>query len=187
VPHRFELSFGLAGPDTGGRKARTTADADSVPEPVTILDRARLRGSIDLLERRADGALRVTDHKTGKARTPPGVVINGGQSLQPALYALVAEAHLRAKVESGRLYYCTADGDFTERVIPLDETSREYAGRAIDLVAGAIEEGFLPAAPREGACLWCDYRAVCGPNEERRAARKPADRLTPLLGLRSLP
>jgi CRISPR/Cas system-associated exonuclease Cas4 (RecB family) len=90
-------------------------------------------------------------------------------------------------VESGRLYYCTADGDFTERVIPLDETAREYAGKAIDLVAAGIEEGFLPAAPREGACLWCDYRAVCGPNEERRTARKPADRLMPLLTLRSLP
>jgi ATP-dependent helicase/nuclease subunit B len=187
VPHRFELSFGLGGPDSGGRKARTTADADSVAEPVTILGRAKLRGSIDLVERRADGALRVTDHKTGKARTPPGVVINGGQALQPALYALVAEAHIGARVESGRLYYCTADGDFTERVIPLDETSREYAGRAIDLVADAIDEGFLPAAPREGACLWCDYRPVCGPREEQRAKRKPEDRIADLTALRNLP
>ena len=43
-----------------------------------------------------------------------------------------------------------------------------------------MEEGFLPAAPREGACRYCDYRIVCGPREERRIARKPQDRLDEL-------
>ena len=33
---------------------------------------------------------------------------------------------------------------------------------------------------------WCDYRPVCGPYEESRTARKPADRLADLRVLREL-
>src|SRR6185503_70567 len=69
VPHRFELSFGIHDRD------RPNADPDSVSEPVPIAADVRLRGSIDLVERHRDGRLRVTDHKTGKARAPVGVVI----------------------------------------------------------------------------------------------------------------
>jgi len=181
VPHRFELSFGLP------ENARNAADFASVPEPVAVLDGMLLRGSIDLVERRPDGALRVTDHKTGKTRTKEGAVVSGGQALQPVLYALAAESLLSAPVESGRLYYCTADGDFVERVIPLDEVSRAYAKTAIGVVARAIEQGFLPAAPEKDACQWCNYRPVCGPHEELRTARKPPDRLADLRELRDLP
>jgi CRISPR/Cas system-associated exonuclease Cas4 (RecB family) len=181
VPERFELSFGLADRD------RPNADASSAKDPVQVLGHVLLRGSIDLVERRADGARRVTDHKTGKARVPAGAVVWGGQTLQPVLYGLVAEEVLKGPVESGRLYYCTADGDFTERVIPLDLRNRELAGRAIDLIGRALEQGFLPAAPAKDACRWCDYRAVCGSREEARTARKPKERLAELIELRGLP
>lgn len=181
VPYKFEWSFGLP------EHARPTADLSSVDEPVEILGRALLRGSIDLLERREDGALRVTDHKTGKARVPAGAVVWGGQALQPVLYALAAEARLGAPVEGGRLYYCTADGDFQERMVPLDEVSRAHAGTAVDVVGRALAEGFLPAYPDEGACRWCDYRLVCGPHEESRTARKPKDKVADLVNLRELP
>jgi CRISPR/Cas system-associated exonuclease Cas4 (RecB family) len=181
VPDRFELSFGLADRD------RPNADAASAQEPVRVLDNLLLRGSIDLVERRADGALRVTDHKTGKARVPAGAVVWGGAALQPVLYGLAAEVVLKAPVESGRLYYCTADGDFVERAIALDEENRQLARRAIDVIGRALEQGFLPAAPARDACRWCDYRTVCGPHEEARTARKPKDRLSDLLELRGLP
>jgi len=181
IPDRFELSFGLADRD------RPTADAASAKDPVRVLDDVLLRGSIDLVERRSDGTLRVTDHKTGKARVQAGEVTAGGKALQPLLYALAAEAMLHAPVESGRLYYCTADGDFTEREIPLDGDNRELARRAIGIIGKALEEGFLPAAPARDACRWCDYRAVCGPNEEARTGRKNKDRISDLLDLRGLP
>jgi CRISPR/Cas system-associated exonuclease Cas4 (RecB family) len=181
VPHRFELSFGLP------EHARPTADTASVLEPVRILDRALLRGSIDLVERRSDGTLRVTDHKTGKARVPEDAIIWGGSAMQPVLYALAVEALLKDDVDSGRLYYCTADGDFQERRIPLDDQSRSLAGQAIDTVGRAIEQGFLPAAPERDACRWCDYRQVCGPYEESRTSRKPKDRIAELIQLRDLP
>src|SRR6184192_1932658 len=180
VPQKFELSFGLADRD------RPNADPASVGDPVRVLGDLTLRGSIDLVERHARGAVRATDHKTGKARAADGVVIGGGQVLQPVLYALALEQLLPEPVEGGRLYYCTADGGFQERVVPLDAESRASAGTVADIVGRALADGFLPAAPVAGACRWCDYRPVCGPHEEARVARKPPERLAELARLRAL-
>jgi CRISPR/Cas system-associated exonuclease Cas4 (RecB family) len=181
VPDRFELSFGLAD------RERTYEDPASIEEPVAVGGGLMLRGSIDLVERDARGVLRVTDHKTGKARAGAGLVVGGGTVLQPVLYALACETLLDAPVESGRLYYCTADGGYGEAVVPLDERAREAAATVVEVIDGALREGFLPAAPQAGACRWCDYRRLCGPHEELRTQRKPKDRTAPLARLRSLP
>jgi len=165
VPWRFELSFGLP--------ARRDQDPSSLPDPVALENGLRLRGSIDLVERTADGRVRVTDHKTGKVWVEEGGVIAGGESLQPILYALAAEKLLPDdRVESGRLYYCTAAGGFEEREVPLDDRSRRSAAFVAEVVDGSLKEPFLPAAPADGACRFCDYRIVCGPYEEQRTARK---------------
>ena len=181
VPHRFELSFGLADHE------RAHADPASVREPVPVAGALVLRGSVDMVERDARGRLRVTDHKTGKARAPRGVVIGGGEILQPVLYALACERLLEEPVEAGRLYYCASAGGFEERVVPLDDASRAAAAAVAATVGGALAEGFLPAAPAERACAYCDYRPVCGPYEEIRVKRKPRDRLAALARLRGLP
>ncbi|HLG17765.1 MAG TPA: PD-(D/E)XK nuclease family protein [Blastocatellia bacterium] len=181
VPYKFELSFGLADRD------REDEDPSSVADPVQIVSDLKVRGSIDLVERHATGKLRATDHKTGKARAKEGVVIGGGQHLQPVLYALACEKLLDGGVDSGRLYYCTADGGYEERVVMLDKYARGYAGIMVETVGGALEEGFLPAAPDHDACVWCDYLAVCGPHEERRVRVKPQERLIKLKELRTLP
>jgi RecB family exonuclease len=181
VPHRFELSFGLAG------RGRAQEDPASVAAPVPLPGGLRLRGSIDLVERHAGGRVRATDHKTGKVRARAGVVIGGGQVLQPVLYALACEQLLADPVDAGRLYYCTADGGFTERVVPLDDGSREAAALVVGTIGRALAEGFLPAAPAKDACRWCDYRPVCGPYEDIRTLRKPAERLADLERLRQTP
>jgi RecB family exonuclease len=178
VPERFELSFGLAD--------RTQADPASQAAPVPLQGGLLLRGSIDLVE--SSGAmLRVTDHKTGRAWAPKGVVVNGGKILQPVLYALAAERILAGTVAAGRLYYCTSTGGYEERVVALDDVSRNAASDVVGIIGRAIDEGFLPAAPNRGECRLCDYRAVCGPYEEQRIARKPAARLGPLGRLRAIP
>ena len=181
VPDRFELSFAIAEGD------RTHADPASVATPVEIAGGLKLRGAIDLVERRADGRLRVTDYKSGKVSAPDGVVVDGGKVLQPVLYALVAERLLDAPVVEGRLYYCTATGEFTERVVPLDRQSRAAAVTVAEIVGQALRDGFLPAAPAKKACAWCDYRVVCGPHEQVRVERKPLERLAALTRLRGLP
>lgn len=181
VPHRFELSFDVAERD------RAHADPSSIETPVPLPGGLLLRGAIDLVERREDGRLRVTDHKSGKVSAQAGVVVGGGKVLQPVLYALAAEELLHATVTEGRLYYCTAVGEYTERVVPLDAASRGAAASVIDAVTVALRDAFLPAAPEHDACKWCDYKAVCGPYEETRVERKPIERLVALTRLRGLP
>jgi CRISPR/Cas system-associated exonuclease Cas4 (RecB family) len=144
-----------------------------VAEPVTLMEGLTLRGSIDLVEKSSRGTLRATDYKTGKARATEGNVIGGGKHLQPVLYALVLEKLFpEMKVEGGRLFYCTQAGHFTTVPTPLDALARESVGLAVRTIARALEEGFLPAAPEKDACRWCDFRPVCGPDEERRVKRK---------------
>jgi hypothetical protein len=180
TPLFFELSFGLP-----GRRGR---DARSGDAPVRLDSGVLLRGSIDLVEASGTGALRATDHKTGKVRATPGTVIGGGEILQPVFYAQALEKlSPGARVEGGRLYYCTAAGEFTEVDVPLDEPARQAARLVAETVEKAITDGFLPAAPKEGACEYCDYRRVCGPYEEQRTARKRREELEPLRRLRSQP
>ena len=90
-------------------------------------------------------------------------------------------------MQSGRLFYCTSAGGFVDHEIPLNETNRRMGLEALEIVDRAIELGFLPAAPAERACTWCDFRSICGPDEARHVARKSADLLGDLTALRGMP
>ncbi len=178
-PMHFEFAFGLS--DEG-------RDPESLPDPVVVDGRFKLRGSIDLIEQKhGTKTLRVTDHKTGKNRTTWKTVIGGGAILQPVLYSLAIEQALSVKVESGRLFYCTSAGGFVDHEIPINDANRRIGLEALEIVDRAIELGFLPAAPAERACTWCDFRPVCGPDEPRRVANKPAEKLGDLEALRERP
>jgi hypothetical protein len=181
TPRYFELAFGLP-------ESQEPRDSRSVPAPVTIAGRFTLRGSIDLVEEhRHNGSLRVTDHKTGKNRSTPATVIGGGAVLQPILYSLAVEQITNKPVAESRLSFCTTAGGFTETVIPVTVDARRAGVEALEIVDRAIERGFLAAAPAPGACTWCDFRPVCGPNEEQRIARKPDEPLRDLIELRRRP
>lgn len=182
TPYRFELSFGLpAG-------ARGQADPNSVADPVLVLDRLRLRGAIDLVERNGKGHLRATDHKTGKAWGQTALVVQRGQILQPLLYALACEAlHPGAEVESGRLYYCTAAGGYQEKSVPLNDATRKTIRSVVATIDEALAVGFLPAAPDDKACVRCDYKIVCGSHAGEHAAHKPTDDIAALRALREKP
>ena len=180
VPRYFELAFGL--PPSDDR------DPHSGPEAVRIDGRFILRGAVDLVdEHRETGALRVTDHKTGKDRTRDTLTIGGGGTLQPILYSMAIEQMTGRTVAESRLFFCTSAGGYSVRPVALTPQSRRMGVEALEVIDRAIQTGFLAAAPNEGACLWCDFRAVCGPNEAARVARKPKDRLRDLLELRSRP
>jgi hypothetical protein len=177
-PEYFEYAFGL--PGSPGR------DPASIDASVLVNGRFILRGSVDLIETQGD-TLRITDHKTGKNRTTWKTVIGGGTILQPVLYGLAIEQALGRPVKAGRLFYCTSAGGFTDHPIPLNEQNRAAGLEALDIIDRAIELGFLPAAPAERACTWCDFRPVCGPDEPRRVARKAREKLGDLDALREKP
>jgi RecB family exonuclease len=164
VPVHVEFGLGF-GPDEG-------RDPSSVAGPVILPGGWRMHGIVDLVERRADGVLRVTDHKTGVNRLRDGAVVEGGAVLQPVLYGLGLEAALHAPVESARLLFCTARGRYSEcRVVLHGARGAEHRREGLEvleIIDRAIAEGFLPAAPREGACDHCEFRSVCGPHELRR-------------------
>jgi hypothetical protein len=98
------------------------------------------------------------------------------------LYALACRQLLGhdAMVEEGRLYFCTADAGFAERsvrITPGVESAALFVAQTID---HALERGVLLAAPARDACRWCDFRPICGTEEEERTrSRKvPARRVT---------
>jgi RecB family exonuclease len=177
TPSQFELSFGLV--DKRGR------DAASRDEGAPLDCGIKLRGSIDLVEKSSSGEIRVTDYKTGKQQAKDRLVIQGGKILQPVLYALAVEKMQGREVHWGRLYYCTSTGGFKPVDVEIDAEARDAATLLAQTIGGAIENGFLPAAPEKDACRWCDYRPVCGPYEEARTAKKMRDRLEPLVKLRN--
>jgi ATP-dependent helicase/nuclease subunit B len=187
-PMAFELAFGLP--------AQAEHDPRSVTAEATVRD-FRLRGIVDLIERRRAASprdeLRVTDYKTGGNYTRWRMVVGGGETLQPVLYPLAVEAVLGGRVVEGRLFFCTRDGGFGERVVRMDEDTRATGLHVLAAVDEAIVRGFLPAAPRPragarpSACEICDFLLVCGPDEERRSQRKDRTALAALRRLRELP
>ena len=179
IPEYFEFSFGL--PRHDGRDPRSQSS------PVTIDGRFVLHGSVDLIERHAQsGELRVTDHKTGKNRSTPELVVGRGAVLQPVLYSVAVAQALETPVVQGRLFYCTTAGGFAAHPIDITPGSRRQGIQVLEIVDRAIEQGFLAAAPDERACTWCDFRPVCGPREEERIKRKAQDRLADLHALRGM-
>jgi hypothetical protein len=182
VPRYFELSFGLPIDDAH--------DVASVPDPIDIDGRFSIRGAIDLVEvHGALGSLRVTDHKTGRNRTTRGLVVGGGGTLQPIVYTLVAERLLGKPVSYARLWFATTAGGFTEHPVSVRDEHRRAGLEVLEIVDRAIEAGALPQAPKRGACDWCDFRAICGPLEEKRAAHKNRNlgALEDLAALRAMP
>ncbi|HEY7447330.1 MAG TPA: PD-(D/E)XK nuclease family protein [Vicinamibacterales bacterium] len=177
-PWLFEFAFGLPG--------EPGHDPESRPDPVTIDGRFILRGSVDLVERKpGTSVLRVTDHKTSRNRSPRDSVIGGGTQLQPVLYSLAVETATGCTVEWGRFSYCTTAGGFTDHRVPINERTRRIGIEVLEIVDRAVEKGALPPAPAENACVFCDFRPVCGPDQERSTRYKPHTRLEDLLELRS--
>lgn len=165
MPKWFELAFGIGSP------------------AITLADGTHIRGAIDLVEEK-DGALRITDHKTGRAQPPFGFT-GRGEILQPLIYAEAAQSLLGKPAELTRLYYCTQRGGYTINEVAVTDVARSNLSAVIDAIEQSILKGFLPAAPRKEACTWCDYKIVCGPYEEMRWPNKRQDRLQLLEQIRS--
>lgn len=183
IPLHSEFAFGLP----PGPARETERDTESLAGDVEILPGIRLRGSIDLVEQHsASGALRVTDHKTGRAQWPEPRSVGKGEVLQPLLYALAVEKIFQRPAKSGVLYFCTQRGGYRSVEIPLNNEGRMRIEMVLRTIGDAVRTGTLLAAPRKDACARCDYRMVCGPYEERRV-REKRERLDALEDVRCQP
>jgi ATP-dependent helicase/nuclease subunit B len=178
LPLYFELGFGRVGPNH---------DPLSSADPAELENGMLVFGSIDMIERHVGGALRVTDHKTGRVPQPLPTQVGGGEVLQPALYALAAEAILAPDtVKVARLSYSTLGQQYRNIDFPAHPRFRTAAVRVLDAINSAITRGWLPAAPRQDGCKACEYLPVCGPYEEERIKLKSKGELTELHQIRRM-
>jgi len=153
---------------------------------VIIAGGFRIAGRVDLVEANGE-ALSVTDFKSGKIEAPAGARVFGGAMLQPIVYALALEASMPGQViTASRLVGATHKSEHFERDLPLDATVRASALEVLGAIDAAIAQGFLPAAPTEGACDRCELLPTCGPYEVERTARKDKARLAVLQDVRRL-
>ena len=182
TPARVEIGVGFSG--GFGR------DEASQREDVVLPDGTRLHGVVDLLERGADDEWRITDYKTGRYRLTSNVVVNGGRTLQPILYAMAVEAAFQGRVTASRLYYCTDDGGYEEHPWTITgaagEETRKAGLEVLAIIDHAVADGKLPAAPGEDACHWCDFKPVCGPSAQFVPRRKEPRALAELTMLRRM-
>jgi len=185
IAEKCELAFGL--------RPSPDYDEGSVREPVKLEGGWLLHGAVDLIERRVVfGDLRVSDYKTGSNRTRDNLVIHGGETLQPLLYALAVEQLFGdASVSVSRLFFSTSKGGFAKRDVDITERNRTTILNVLAQIDDAVTTGFLPPAPRAtryaNACDWCDFISVCGPYEVLRSThRKKQEPLGPLKELRDV-
>lgn len=177
-PAHVELAFGAE--DLAEHDAASTAD------PVVIEGGFRLRGSIDLVERRSDGRLRIIDHKTGRFPDKPPQCIGNGEVLQPLLYALAVGSLCGEAPSQSILSYATLRGGYRSVAVSVNGVARERVRRVLTVIDKWIDQGFLPAAPKRGGCERCEYLPVCGPYEELRISNKPQPDLRELVEIRRL-
>lgn len=181
-PVAAEFGFGLT--------SSTLRDPASVPDVVRTTGGFQLLGSVDLIERREDGRVRIIDYKTGSFSRRNyyddngPLRVKGGVLLQPLLYGTAVGRLFGAAVYTGALYFATIKGRYETFPVFLTAQSEAEIETVLQHIEKAVTDGFLVAAPAEDACEFCDYRPVCGPYEEVRAKRKK--RMEALKALRSL-
>ena len=165
-PLHFEFAFGLA----GARRARSGEHR----RKKRASRRASACAGRSTWWRRhfAHGALRVTDHKTGKLPETHSGYTGGGRVLQPLLYALAAEQLLGGTSNPGDCFTRRSGADTSRSGFTVNPGARQFLAKLLANIDDAIASGFLPPVPEKDACGICDYRAVCGPYEEQRAARQ---------------
>ncbi len=182
---RTDLRGWIRDLNAAGRPLRWQLDFGTLSEPVALQGGHLVHGSIDLVESEPQSGAQWAVHLENL--NPPLAnlrTIGRGEALRPVIEALALEVIVKETVGGGRLLYATQRGAYCRLSVPLTEGARKAMARALDTIDQALKQGFLPQAPRRGACGQCEYRLVCGPHEEARVARKDRTRLAGLSRLR---
>jgi len=141
------------------------------PAAITLPDGSelRLRGTIDRIDRCADGTLVVTDHKTGKADSFRDVSdadpTAGGTKLQLPAYgaAALAIAGLPPGSPVHAEYGFLAVGNYTRKGADLTPETWQSVGVVLQRIAAGIRSGLFVARPEKSqfrlsyvSCEYCD-------------------------------
>ncbi|MFN8176994.1 MAG: PD-(D/E)XK nuclease family protein [bacterium] len=171
VPERFELAF-------GGEDDPPPAPALPLPGGAAL----PLRGKVDRVDRRADGALEIVDFKTGRVRGRSGAwrAKADGKSevrLQLPLYLEALAQLLDRPVARALYYYATAREGFEEVTYSAEDLSRDRAeiARVLERAVRRASEGWFPCTPGAARCCFPRNAGACGPSVAERFRRKLAD------------
>jgi len=164
--------------------------------------RLTFAGVTDRIDRLDNGGIALIDYKvksrpTGTSSADIMSAIESGELLQLPLYARAAARELPdADAESIRAAYWYLLNDGTNRIVDVDLATVDQAFlKALDVVAGLIEEGHFPVRPgevstRAGApfshCTYCEFDSICSngrADDWLRASATPE--LTPFISMLS--
>ena len=153
TPERVELQFGAG---HGQPVALGLPDGRSVT----------FKGFIDRVDRAADGALSVTDYKTGYARDVDGLAndrVLNGRKLQLPLYGLAARSRVGDGPVQVGYWFVSEKGKFTRVTYQLDEEALGRFGEVVTVLVDGIDAGQFPARPGKGDsnCTYCSFQAMC--------------------------
>jgi ATP-dependent exoDNAse (exonuclease V) beta subunit len=154
---QIEMAMELSAAFLGSELREEISDARvsaEVPFVISIAE-TLIRGSIDLLVERPDGAVLVVDYKTDriKGREPAAVV--GRYSVQRDLYALAAAAR-GAPVETAYVFLERPEAPLRKS---FDETDLEEARGRIETLLGHLASGRFEVTDRPHRALCADCPA----------------------------
>jgi len=135
------------------------------PEPVWLersfsfaIGDHHLRGRIDRVDKRPDGAYELIDYKTGEQSSASKL----SEDLQLALYRVAAREAWELEATQGAYWYVLSDQRVEVEPAPDDA---ERVERTVLEVAGGIEAQDFEPRPSFEICSWCDYRLICPASE----------------------
>ncbi|MEO9224535.1 MAG: PD-(D/E)XK nuclease family protein [Acidimicrobiales bacterium] len=159
------------------------------------------KGTIDRVDRMADGSLSVVDYKTGSNygyTTVEATTVDRGEKLQLPLYAMGARQRFGSRDLPVRAFYwfISRAGGFKRYGYEVTKERVGVLADTLDVLVDGIRSGRFPANPGEietryntnANCTYCDFDSVCptdrGPQWER---TRSASELTTYVTLREGP
>lgn len=143
----------------------------------------RMRGSIDRIDRSADGSLAVIDYKTGSASSYAGLSESDphhhGRQLQLFVYSEAARAEYPDASEVRADYWFTKDAK--QQGYPITTAVRGLVTEAIDTIAAGIGAGVFPSHPVDRPvwgwvdCWYCTPDGLSDQHARREWERKIDD------------
>jgi hypothetical protein len=138
----------------------------------------RFRGTIDRIDRTADGGLSVLDYKTGARHGTEADPVARGTRLQLPVYGLAARERYRPAGPVDVRYWFVSDkggerGHYARDGFTLTSGGEARFAEVVGTLVTAIEAGRFPGNP--AGCAVCPFDRICPADRGRSWERKRSD------------